>query len=67
MKFRYEVTIDCDYERDPERIADYICDAVASWGGQFDPEEDDLFSAYIAGVRVKRGNVLIEHRRPEDG
>ena len=60
MKFRYEVTINCELERDPERVAHYICEAVASWGGQFDPREDLLFSAYIKGVRVKRGDVLVE-------
>ena len=35
------------------RMTGYILDAVSSWGGQFDPHEDPLFSLEGRRLRVE--------------
>lgn len=56
-KFEVVIEIRDEFETSREEMANYVCDAVASWYGQGMPGEDVWEDMRLAKVKVSSGSI----------
>ena len=53
-KYLITVTLRTEGHVDPQDVADHVCGAASSWGGQYH-SDDPLFSAWVRAKATCRG------------